>query len=348
MVDLSVILPVHNEAENLEALWPRLSEVLRASGKPYEVIFVDDGSTDASPTILTQLAQRAGDAVKVIQLQRQFGQTAALAAGFDHATGGIIICLDADLQNDPSDIPALLQKLAEGYDVVSGWRIGRAGSWLSRQLPSRLANGLIRRLLSVPVHDVGCTLKAYRRPIVEQFKLYGEMHRFLPVLAMWVGARVTEIPVADHPRRHGRSHYGLARVFKVLLDLLTLKFLVSFGTRPSYVFGGMGLGLLAIGTALGTWIVARAVLWHGVWVSPLLFLMAIAVICGIQCLLMGILAEFVIRLYHESQHRPAYLVKSRMHLDGQHPAQNRAPARPSGQRLGPAEAPPRPSGQQAR
>ncbi len=308
-MDLSVILPVHNEVGNLEPLWARLHPILESLQRRYEVIFVDDGSTDGSGKVMERLAA-AHPSVKTLSLQRRFGQTAALAAGFDHSTGAVIVAMDADLQNDPRDLPRLLEKLDEGYDVVSGWRQHRTGSWLFRRLPSRMANGMIRRILGVSVHDLGCTLKAYRRPIVQHLKLYGEMHRFLPVLAMWGGARVTEIPVSDQPRCRGRSKYGVMRTFKVLLDLLTLKFLASFGTRPSYVFGGAGLVLLALGGAIGVLVSARAVFWGGEWVSPMLFLMVIALICGLQCLLMGILAEFVVRLYHESRQQPAYLLKS--------------------------------------
>ncbi|MBI4227055.1 MAG: glycosyltransferase family 2 protein [Candidatus Omnitrophica bacterium] len=306
---ISVVLPVHNEAGNLERLFRELIAAMEGVGRPFEVIFVDDVSTDASHAVISRLAGESRHRIVVLRFTRRFGQTAALAAGFDHARGEIVVTMDADGQNDPSDIPQLLRPLEEGCDVVSGWRVKRAGAWFSRRLPSQAANAITRRLFGVPVHDIGCTLKAYRRQVLTQIHLSGEQHRFLPILAAWVGARVTEVPVRDRVRGHGASKYGLGRTIKVLLDLMTLKFLVSFGSRPGYVFGVVGLLLTAAGLGLAGMIALRVALWGGSWISPAIFLMAITLVCGVQCMLMGLLAEFTIRIYQELSRRPLYLIR---------------------------------------
>jgi glycosyltransferase involved in cell wall biosynthesis len=306
---LSIVIPVFNEVESLQILHDKLRIVLNALGPLYEVIFIDDGSTDGTGAQLTKLAE--GDPrIHVLQFARNFGQTAAIAAGFDHAAGDIIICLDADLQNDPEEIPKILDKMSEGYDVVSGWRQNRKDVWLTRVLPSRIANRLISRITGVHLHDYGCTLKAYRRDVVEHIHLYGEMHRFLPVLAAAAGARIAEIPIVHHSRIHGRSKYGLGRTIKVILDLLTVKFLGSYSTKPMYVFGGVGSLSILGATALGgitLWQSVRGnvALFHNPLTWASIFFMAM----GIQAILLGMAAELVVRTYYESQRKPIYILR---------------------------------------
>jgi glycosyltransferase involved in cell wall biosynthesis len=291
---------------------------LRALGRSYEVIVVDDGSRDATYARLERLAA-ADDTLKLVQLRRNFGQTAAMACGFDHARGDVIIPMDGDLQNDPADIALLLEKIEEGYDVVSGWRRERQDNFV-RRLPSRVANWLIGRVTGVRLHDYGCTLKAYRREIVEETRLYGEMHRFLPALAYQAGARITEIPVRHHPRASGRSKYGLGRTFKVLLDLLTVKFLSVWATKPSYVFGGSGVVLCLAGTAFVAW-TAYQRLFNGIFVyrQPSLLVGVFLFTIGLNMILLGLLAELIVRTYHESQSKPVYLVRERRNFEEQQP-----------------------------
>jgi len=308
---LSVVVPVLDEEHTLRSLHSELEQAL--SGRyDYEVIFVDDGSTDGSFGILERLSNE-DPRVQVIRFRGNFGQTAALSAGFTHARGDVVVALDADLQNDPADIPRLVATLEEGYDVVSGWRRKRRDGALTRRLPSRTANWLISTITGVRLHDYGCTLKAYRRRVLEELRLYGEMHRFIPALASWNGARVTESEVRHRPRTAGRTKYGLGRTVKVLLDLMTVKFLGAFSTRPLHVFGGLGL-LTAMLAALTCCVLVSQKVTAGADMSdsPLLVLTAVLVITAIQFILMGLLAELLIRTYHESQDRPTYFVQQRL------------------------------------
>jgi len=313
--ELSVFLPVYNEQDNIEQLGTRLTDALEALGRSYEIIYVDDGSTDQSLARLRKIA--AGDVrVRVVSLARNYGQTAAMSAGIDHARGQILIPMDADLQNDPADIARLLEKLDEGYDVVSGWRKDRKDRWLTRQLPSRLANKLVAIMSGVGLHDFGCSLKAYRREALTGVKLYGEMHRFIPIYAGWAGARVTEIPVVHHPRAAGQSKYGLSRTIKVLFDLITIKFLSSYLTKPLYLFGSAGLICLMVSLFSFAFALYYRIV-EGVHLNrmPLATLSMIMFAMGVQFIFMGLLAEMVVRTYHESQDKPTYLVRETMNLN---------------------------------
>jgi glycosyltransferase involved in cell wall biosynthesis len=307
LLDLSIVVPVHDEEDNVGPLYEALATALAALGRSYEIIVVDDGSRDETYERLVRLAD-ADDRFKLIKLRRNFGQTAAMAAGFDHAAGDIVIPIDGDLQNDPEDIARLLEKLDEGYDVVSGWRKDRQDG-VVRRLPSRVANWLIGRVTGVRLHDYGCTLKAYRADVIAETRLYGEMHRFLPALAYQAGAEITEIPVRHHPRTSGRSKYGLRRTFKVLLDLMTVKFL-SVGTKPSYVFGGSGLILCFLGSLFILWTAYERVI-EGVYVyrQPSLLVGVFLFTIGFNLFFLGLLAELVVRTYHESQSKPTYLIR---------------------------------------
>ncbi len=313
---ISVFLPVYNEEDNIERLNVRLAGALERLGRSYEVIFVDDGSTDRSLTRLREIAAR-DSRVRVISLRRNYGQTAAMSAGIDHARGQILIPMDADLQNDPADISRLLDKLDEGYDVVSGWRKDRKDRWLTRRLPSRLANRLISRLSGVDLHDYGCSLKAYRREALTGVKLYGEMHRFIPIYAGWAGSRVTEIPVTHHARSAGQSKYGLSRTIKVLFDLITIKFLSTYLTKPLYLFGTAGLVCLAISLLSFAFALYYRVV-EGVHLNrmPLATLSMIMFAMGIQFIFMGLLAEMIVRTYHESQDKPTYLIRETINIEG--------------------------------
>lgn len=306
---LSVIIPVYNEQDSLAELQARLQGVLPALGCTYEVLYIDDGSTDGSFAVLRELARRDPH-VRVVRFRRNFGQTAAMAAGIDYARGSVLVFLDADLQNDPADIPRLVARLAEGYDVVSGWRRHRRDALLTRTLPSRLANWLISRVTGVHLHDYGCSLKAYRREVLDEVRLYGEMHRFVPAYAARVGARICEIEVQHHPRRHGASKYGLGRTLKVLLDLVTVKFLASFATKPIYLYGGMGALLIALSGVSGVAMVVQKLV-RGVSMiqTPLLLLSAMLFILGVHSIMLGLLAELLVRTYHESQGKPIYIVR---------------------------------------
>jgi glycosyltransferase involved in cell wall biosynthesis len=305
---LSVVLPVLNEEENLEPLHARVTETLKRLNREYEVVYVDDGSTDGSWNVLSRLA--ASDAhVRLVRLRKNFGQTSALAAGLAHSRYPVLITLDADLQNDPADIPRMLAKLADGYDVVSGWRRDRQDRWLTRRLPSQIANFLIRLVSGVRLHDFGCTLKAYRREVLHDMHLYGEMHRFLPVLAAWVGARIAELEVGHHPRVHGTSKYGLVRTYKVIVDLITLKFIGDFSTRPNYVFGTFGLTSLLCGFLSFLVVAYRALVLHHLEATPLVFFMVVFILTGIISMFLGFLAEIVIRGFYETQRKRTYFVR---------------------------------------
>jgi glycosyltransferase involved in cell wall biosynthesis len=283
---------------------------MKGYGKSWEIVFVDDGSKDASLAVLEELAQTDSERVRVVELRRNFGQTAAIAAGIDHAEGSIIVMLDADMQNDPADIPMMLGKIDEGYDVVSGWRKDRKDTFINRTLPSKIANGLISWVTGVHLHDYGCTLKAYRREVITGFRLYGEMHRFIPVYANRFGARIIEVPVQHHPRKFGKTKYGLERTVKVLLDLFTVKFLISYSSKPIYLFGGAGIVMMSVSALVLLFLFIRRV-WFLVSVtqSPFFLISAITGLMGFQSVLMGLIAELLVRTYHESQGKPIYNVR---------------------------------------
>ncbi len=293
-VDVTVFLPVYNEEENLAELYERLSKEMSRLGRSYEIIFVDDGSRDGSFGVLQRLAT-SDPWVRVIRFKANFGQTAAMRAAIEHARGRVLIAMDADLQNDPADIPRLLQRLDEGFDVVSGWRKDRKDPWWTRQLPSRVANWLISAITGVPLHDYGCTLKAYRREVVNPEVLTGEMHRFLPALAGWRGARISEVEVAHYPRTRGVSKYGIGRTFKVLIDLITVKFLTGFSSKPNYVFSTLGFASLGMGTVAFFITAYRVLILHRLEATPMVFLMVIFALGGLQLILMGLLAEILVR-----------------------------------------------------
>ncbi len=305
---LSVVVPVYNEYENIPLLYDEVVKAL-AEVNDWELILVNDGSKDNSMDALREIAAKDPVRVKVIGLRRNFGQTAAIAAGIDHASGEIIVLMDADLQNDPSDIPAMLDKLNEGYDVVSGWRKNRQDNLL-RTFPSKIANKLICKVTGVNLHDYGCTLKAYRREVIKGFRLYGEMHRFIPAYADSFGAKIVEMPVKHHPRIHGQAKYGLERTLKVLLDLFTVKFLSKWEDKPIYLFCGTGIVLSGISLLLLLFLAVRRIFWGiSVMASPL-FMMAIMVfILGFQSVLMGLIAELLARTYHESQGKTVYHIR---------------------------------------
>jgi len=306
--EISVVVPLLNEQDNIGPLYEQITQAL-TDVYEYEIIFVDDGSSDNSFDILAKL-QKTDAGIRAICFRKNFGQTAALSAGFAHARGKVIVAIDADLQNDPADIPKMITKLDEGFDVVSGWRRKRHDNAITRLLPSKIANWLISRITGVKLHDYGCTLKVYRREVLEETKLYGEMHRFIPALASWSGARIAEMPVNHRPRTAGTAKYGLGRTLKVVLDLITVKFLGSFSTKPIYIFGGLGL-LGAFGAILFGLTVLYQKLYFGTDMSgnPLLILTAVCILATIQFILMGLLAELLVRTYHESQNRPTYVIK---------------------------------------
>src|SRR6476619_6953281 len=310
--EVSVFLPVYNEEPNLRPLHAKLDAALRVLGRSSEIIYVDDGSTDGSLKVLRELAQ-LDDRVRVVALRRNYGQTAAMAAGIDAASGEVLIPMDADMQNDPADIARLLEKLNEGYDVVSGWRKNRQDKLVTRKIPSMLANRLISWIGGVPLHDYGCSLKAYRRESIEDVKLYGEMHRLIPIYASWAGARVAEMPVEHHARTMGKSKYGLSRTVKVVFDLMTIKFMASYQTKPIYVFGSFGMLAFAISLLGGLYAVFLKIFHKADFVqTPLPILSIVMFAVGVQFLLMGLLAEMLVRTYHESQAKAIYAVRERL------------------------------------
>ncbi|HZJ24845.1 MAG TPA: glycosyltransferase family 2 protein [Anaerolineales bacterium] len=311
MTDLSMIIPVYNEAQNLPLLYASIKQVMQPIKQKWEVIFVDDGSTDESLDVLQSFVKKDPWHIRAVVFRRNFGQTAAIAAGIDHAQGETIVLLDADLQNDPADIPRLLAKLDEGYDLVSGWRKDRKDSQLTRTLPSNIANWLISRVTGVHLHDYGCTLKAYRRTVLGGFRLYGEMHRFIPVFAHSVGARITEITVSHHPRKFGKANYGLERTAKVILDLFTVKFLLDYSHKPIRLFGGAGALLMLLGSADLLFLFIRRTFFNvPAFSSPLLQIGVMFFIMGFQSILMGLIAELLARTYHESQKKTTYTVRT--------------------------------------
>ncbi|HRS62329.1 MAG TPA: glycosyltransferase family 2 protein, partial [Spirochaetota bacterium] len=311
---LSVILPVFNEEESLTLQYKAVSDAVKKLKKTYEIIFVDDGSSDSSYDILKEIASSDKN-VRLVRFRRNFGQTAAMAAGIDYSKGEVIVFMDSDLQNEPEDIGKLLEKIDEGYDVVSGWRANRQDKLISRKIPSKIANWLIARVTGVPLHDLGCSLKAYRGEVLRQVNLYGEMHRFIPVHASWIGARITEVPVGHHARQFGKSKYGIKRTFKVLLDLITVKFMGSYSTKPIYIFGGTGIFLLLLGFLSGAAVVAMKILLHHNMIrNPLLLMTVMLIILGVLFIQMGIIAEIMIRIYHESQKLPPYRVRETVNI----------------------------------
>ena len=313
--EVSVFLPVYNEEPNLLPLHAKLDEALKVLGRTSEIIYVDDGSNDGSLKILREIAA-LDNRVRVVAFKRNYGQTAAMAAGIDAAQGDVLIPMDADLQNDPADIVRLLEKLDEGYDVVSGWRKNRQDKMVTRKIPSMIANRIISWIGGVPLHDYGCSLKAYRRESLEDVKLYGEMHRFIPIYASWAGARVTEIPVEHHARTMGKSKYGLSRTVKVVFDLITIKFMASYQTKPLYLFGWAGL--ITFGLSILCAIFAflmKFLSWphHADFVqTPLPVISMVTLVLGVQLFLMGLLAEMMVRTYHESQAKSIYSVRERI------------------------------------
>ena len=307
-LDLSVVVPLYNEEESLPHLVQQLTEALRPSGEHFELVLVNDGSSDRSAEVLSELRGQVPEWVAAL-LRKNYGQTAALAAGFDVAQGEVIVSLDGDLQNDPADIPMLLSKLREGYDLVSGWRHQRQDAALQRKLPSRIANRLIGRVTGVKLHDYGCSLKAYRREVLADMRLYGELHRFLPALAFIEGARITEVKVNHRARQFGSSKYGIDRTFRVLMDLLTVWFMKRFLTRPMYVFGFGGLMAIAGSLIASTYLLAVKVMGGDIANRPLLTLAVVLGLAGIQLFCFGLLGELLIRTYHESQDRPIYRIR---------------------------------------
>ncbi len=309
LVELSVVIPVYNEEDSIEPLYSALKAVLEGLGTSYEIVVVDDGSTDGSFEVLKKL-HLGNPTLKVVRLRRNFGQAAAFAAGFDESAGQIIVSMDADLQFDPADIPKLLDKMAEGYDIVSGWREERKEPFLSRRLPSMIANWLISRMTGVKLHDYGCSLKAYRLEVIRNVRLYGELHRFIPALASSMGVRLAEVKVSHHPRRFGESKYNLSRTITVLLDLLTVKFLLSYASRPMQVFGLLGMFSFGIGTVIAAYLsFIRLVLGSPIADRPLLWLAMLLILVGVQLVSMGLLGELTARTYHEAQGKKIYAIR---------------------------------------
>jgi len=310
MNSVSIVIPVYNERDNLPELHASIKAAMKDLSLDWEVVYVDDGSRDGSNEVLDELVKADGDHTRLVVLRRNFGQTAAISAGLDYSTGEVIVLMDADLQNDPADIPMLLEKIEEGYDLVSGWRHSRKDSFITRTLPSRIANWLISWVTGVHLHDYGCTLKAYRREVITGFRLYGEMHRFIPAYAGYIGAKIIEVPVRHHPRRHGQTNYGLERSLKVVLDLFTVKFLSGYVNKPIYLFGGIGLGLMLIGgVGLVYLFIRKFAFGAGVADSPIFLLSTMLGVLGILSILMGLIAEMMVRTYHESQSKPIYNVR---------------------------------------
>ena len=319
MINLSVVVPVFNEEESVDLLCKELHEATSKIGRSYEILLVDDGSKDNTWTKMKACTEKY-PCFRLIRLRRNFGQTAAMSAGFRESRGGIIITMDADLQNDPKDIPLLLAKMDEGFDVVSGWRKNRQDTFINRKLPSIIANWVISKITGVALHDYGCTLKAYTRDIVDNLQLYGEMHRFIPALASWVGGSIAEVVVDHHPRRFGTTKYGISRTFRVILDLLTVKFLLVYSTRPIHIFGKIGMWLAAPGVIMISSVTILHMLWKFCGIGPEYLARLIKspfwvitpfmlIFFGIQLLSMGLLAEIQIRTYHESQNKPIYVIR---------------------------------------
>lgn len=314
-MDLSIVVPIYNEEESIGLLYEKLTSALASTGLIYELILVDDGSSDRSFLLLRDIAAQ-DSRVKVIRFRRNFGQTAAMAAGFDSASGRVVVPMDGDLQNDPTDIPRLLAKIDEGYDVVSGWRKDRQDTFINRKLPSMIANSLISRFTGVHLHDYGCTLKAYRKEVLEGINLYGEMHRFVPALASQVGAKVTELPVKHHQRLYGTSKYGISRTVRVVLDLMTVKFLLSYSTKPIQLFGRWGIYTLFAGVLSGLATLYMKIFEHmSMNRNPLWILTIFLLFMGVQFIVLGLLGELNARTYYEAQGKPIYVVREKLNLE---------------------------------
>ncbi len=306
---ISIVVPLYNEEDSIDELYRQLNEALEDFGEPYEVIVVDDGSTDSSFEKLSRIHEQ-DKRWRIIQFRRNFGQTAGFAAGFDLAQGDVVFTIDADLQNDPADIPLLMAKIDEGYDIVSGWRVDRQDTFISRRLPSIIANRMISRTTGVTLHDYGCSLKAYRNDVVKNTDLYGELHRFVPALASGYGVRVAEVPVNHRAREFGQSKYGITRTFRVILDLMTVNFLLGYGTRPIHVFGGIGLLSLGLGVLAGIYLtLVKFIGGQDIGSRPLLMLAMLLIMVGVQMIAMGLLGEMIMRTYYESQDKPIYIVR---------------------------------------
>ena len=306
---ISLVIPAFNEEKNILHLYNLLRKVIEKNKYYYEIIFVDDGSTDNTLRVLKSIHKK-DKKVKIISFRKNFGQTAALSSGFDYARKSIVITLDADLQNDPRDIPTLLREIDKGYDVVSGWRVNRKDDFLTRNFPSYFANWLISKISGIKLHDYGCTLKAYKKDILEDIKLYGEMHRFIPAIAASVGARVGEVEISHHRRRYGKSKYGIDRTLRVILDLLVIKFILSYQFRPIQLFGKLGFAIIAFGSLIFIWLVyGRFFLAQPLSTRPLLVVSIFFILVGIQFIIFGLLAEIMVRIYFESQKKPTYFIK---------------------------------------
>jgi glycosyltransferase involved in cell wall biosynthesis len=307
--DLSVVIPIYNEKESIAKLYKKLDKTLSGMNLEYEVLLIDDGSTDGTLDELVKIHNK-NKSYKIISFRKNFGQTSAISAGFDFTSGKIVITLDADLQNDPSDIPILLKKLNKGYDIVSGWRVNRKDRAVTRKFPSMVANRLISKLTGVHLHDYGCTLKAYRREVIENIDLYGEMHRYIPAIASWMGVRVAEVPVRHHSRKYGKSKYGFSRTIKVILDIITVKFLLSYSQRPIQIFGLLGLSSSAVGFIMTVYLIIMRIFFNqSLSERPLFILSIFMIFIGIQLITMGLLAEVLMRVHHEVQNRPTYVIK---------------------------------------
>lgn len=315
-IDVSIVVPLYNEEGNIDELYQELATVLQGNGYAYEILFINDGSTDATPRLLEAIAEK-DDRVVLVNFRRNFGQTAAMSAGFDYSHGKVIITMDGDLQNDPVDIPKLLDKVKEGYDVVAGWRYKRQDPFLNRRLPSMIANRVISKITGVVLNDYGCTLKAFKRDVARHIKLYGEMHRFIPAIASAIGISIAEVRVNHRPRVHGTTKYGISRTFRVILDLITVKFLLSYGNRPIHIFGLIGMGSFSIGTLVAFILVLQRQ-FYGIGLSdrPLFLLAILLVFIGIQFVTFGLISELQIRAYHESLDKPIYYIKDVRRREG--------------------------------
>ena len=308
-LDVSIVIPLYNEQDNIPTLYEQLTAVLSALGRSYEILIVDDGSKDKSYDLLKELHEKDPH-IHVIRFRRNFGQTAAFSAGFEYARGEVIITMDADLQNDPADIPRMLAKMDEGYDVVSGWRVDRKDPYLSRRLPSMIANRLISETTSVHLHDYGCSLKAYRADVVKNINLYGELHRFIPAIASWQGTCIAELPVNHRARKFGKSKYGISRTVRVFLDMLTVRFLLSYSTRPLHVFGTLGLVTAGLGLLFAVYLAfVKVVLDQSIGNRPLLMLAVLLIVIGVQMITMGLLGEMMARTYHETQGKRIFVIR---------------------------------------
>jgi glycosyltransferase involved in cell wall biosynthesis len=313
IVKISVVMPIYNERDNIYQCITRVKSALEGLTHSYEIICIDDGSNDGGTEVLCELA-KADSNLKIIQFRKNYGQTAAIAAGFNFAQGDIVLTLDADLQNNPEDIHKLINSIKKGYDVVCGWRRNRKDKLISRRIPSYIANRIISLITGVRLHDYGCTLRAYRRKFIKEIKIYGEMHRFLPALLSWVGADIVEVDVGHAPRRHGKSKYGILRTYKVILDLITVKLLTSYSTKPIYMFGGLGLLLFFLGTILFFIVAYRTFILGNPAATPLIFIMVILFISGVQMILSGLLAEINIRTFFETKNKQIYNIRKKLNL----------------------------------